>query len=171
MVTTAKTTAIRTGKASPPHLLRHVSPGPDDSTLKFRLLHLWEARKNIKGGPGILLGIEMLMIDAEELNPCFLSLSTCAQIFRTNQYASPLNPTPRPIQRRSYDSGYIAPFSEIIIPNPKRRLDLFLDSLPLPQLIPHNTSDESSSTSMCSHKSSIQDPYRPFTSPLRLDDI
>ncbi|WZZ60652.1 hypothetical protein YC2023_060759 [Brassica napus] len=76
-----------------------------------------------------------------------------------------------PETRRSYGSGYIAPFSEIIIPNPKRRLDLFLDSLPLPRLIPHNASDESSGTSMCSHKSSIQDPYRPSTSPLRLDDI
>ncbi|KAG2270769.1 hypothetical protein Bca52824_065324 [Brassica carinata] len=65
MANTAKTTAIRTGKASPPLLFRHVSPGPDDSTLKFRLLHFWEARKNVKGGPGILLGIEMLMIDAE----------------------------------------------------------------------------------------------------------
>ncbi|WZZ70054.1 hypothetical protein YC2023_081424 [Brassica napus] len=83
----------------------------------------------------------------------------------------PLSPTPRPIQRRSYGSGYIAPFSEIIVPNPKRRLDLFLDSLPLPQLIPHNASDESSGTSMCSHKSSIQDLYRPSTSALRLDDI
>ncbi|KAF3561075.1 hypothetical protein DY000_02012019 [Brassica cretica] len=56
----------------------------------------------------------------------------------------PLNPTPRPIQRHSYGSGYITPFSEIIIPNPKRRLDLFLDSLPLPQLIPRNAFDESS---------------------------
>ncbi|WZZ70055.1 hypothetical protein YC2023_081425 [Brassica napus] len=65
MAKTAKTTAIRTGKASPPLLFRHVSPGPDDSTLKFRLLHFWEARKNVKGGPGILLGIEMLMINAE----------------------------------------------------------------------------------------------------------
>ncbi|KAF2575067.1 hypothetical protein F2Q70_00000982 [Brassica cretica] len=65
MAKTAKTTAIRTGKASPPLLFRHVSPGPDDSTLKFRLLHFWEARKNVKGRPGILLGIEMLMIDAE----------------------------------------------------------------------------------------------------------
>ncbi|KAG2267790.1 hypothetical protein Bca52824_062345 [Brassica carinata] len=65
MAKTAKTIAIRTGKASPPLLFRHVSPGPDDSTLKFRLLHFWEARKNVKGGPGILLGIEMLMIDAE----------------------------------------------------------------------------------------------------------
>ncbi|KAH0872895.1 hypothetical protein HID58_070257 [Brassica napus] len=85
MATTAKTTAIRTGKASPPHLFRHVSPGPDDSTLKFRLLHLWEARKNIKGGPGILLGIEMLMIDAE---------GTLAQGFigqnRRNQYEKEL---------------------------------------------------------------------------------
>ncbi|CAN7046825.1 unnamed protein product [Brassica oleracea var. botrytis] len=65
MAKTAKTTAIRTGEASPPLLFRHVSPGPDDSTLQFRLLHFWEARKNVKGGPGILLGIEMLMIDAE----------------------------------------------------------------------------------------------------------
>uniref|UniRef100_A0A0D3D8B1 Replication factor A C-terminal domain-containing protein n=1 Tax=Brassica oleracea var. oleracea TaxID=109376 RepID=A0A0D3D8B1_BRAOL len=65
MAKTAKTTAIRTGEASPPLLFRHVSPGPDDSTLKFRLLHFWEARKNVKGGPGILLGIEMFMIDAE----------------------------------------------------------------------------------------------------------
>ncbi|KAF3589997.1 hypothetical protein F2Q69_00030540 [Brassica cretica] len=65
MAKTAKTTAIRTGEASPPLLFRHVSPGPGDSTLQFRLLHFWEARKNVKGGPGILLGIEMLMIDAE----------------------------------------------------------------------------------------------------------
>ncbi|KAG2271537.1 hypothetical protein Bca52824_066092 [Brassica carinata] len=67
---TAKTTAIRTGEASPPLLFRHVSPGPDDSTLKFRLLHFWEARKNVKGGPGILLGIEMLMIDVENMASC-----------------------------------------------------------------------------------------------------
>ncbi|KAH0864433.1 hypothetical protein HID58_081644 [Brassica napus] len=46
-------------------LFRHVSPGPGDSTLQFRLLHFWEARKNVKGGPDILLGIEMLMIDSE----------------------------------------------------------------------------------------------------------
>uniref|UniRef100_A0A0D3CGP0 DUF223 domain-containing protein n=1 Tax=Brassica oleracea var. oleracea TaxID=109376 RepID=A0A0D3CGP0_BRAOL len=85
MANTAKTTAIRTGKASPPLLFRHVSPGPDDSTLKFRLLHFWEARKNVKGGPGILLGIEMLMIDAE---------GTLAQGFigqnRRNQYEKEL---------------------------------------------------------------------------------
>ncbi|KAF3496822.1 hypothetical protein DY000_02055427 [Brassica cretica] len=47
-------------------LFRHVSPGPGDSTLQFRLLHFWEARKNVKGGPDILLGIEMLMIDSED---------------------------------------------------------------------------------------------------------
>ncbi|CDY53754.1 BnaCnng25460D [Brassica napus] len=81
MATTAKTTAIRTGKASPPHLFRHVSPGPDDSTLKFRLLHLWEARKNIKGGPGILLGIEMLMIDAER----FVSVALNAYNFNHSE--------------------------------------------------------------------------------------
>ncbi|XP_013607648.1 PREDICTED: uncharacterized protein LOC106314295 [Brassica oleracea var. oleracea] len=81
----AKTTAIRTGKASPPLLFRHISPGPGDSTLQFRLLHFWEARKNVKGGPGILLGIEMLMIDAE---------GTLAQGFigqnRRNQYEKEL---------------------------------------------------------------------------------
>ncbi|CAF2199975.1 unnamed protein product [Brassica napus] len=61
----SKETAIRTGESSPPLLFRQVSPGPGDSTLQFRLLHFWDARKNVKGGPGIILGIEMLMIDAE----------------------------------------------------------------------------------------------------------
>ena len=61
----AKQTAILTGEASSPLLFRHVLPGPGDSTMQFRLLHHWEARKNVKGGPGILLGIEMLMIDEE----------------------------------------------------------------------------------------------------------
>ncbi|KAG2289473.1 hypothetical protein Bca52824_049077 [Brassica carinata] len=61
----AKQTAILTGEASSPLLFRHVSPGPGDSTMQFRLIHHWEARKNVKGGPGILLGIEMLMIDEE----------------------------------------------------------------------------------------------------------
>ncbi|CAN6990206.1 unnamed protein product [Brassica rapa subsp. trilocularis] len=59
----AKQTTILTGEASSPLFFRHVSPGPGDSTMQFRLLHHWEARKNVKGGPGILLGIEMLMID------------------------------------------------------------------------------------------------------------
>ncbi|KAH0909225.1 hypothetical protein HID58_032546 [Brassica napus] len=62
-----KQTAILTGKASSPLLFRHVSPGLGDSTMQFRLLHHWEARKNVKGGPDILLGIEMLMIDEEML--------------------------------------------------------------------------------------------------------
>ncbi|CAN6801921.1 unnamed protein product [Brassica oleracea] len=61
----SKEIAIRTGESSPPLLFRQVSPGPSDSTLQFRLLHFWDARKNVKGGPGILLGIEMLMIDTE----------------------------------------------------------------------------------------------------------
>ncbi|CAN6867067.1 unnamed protein product [Brassica oleracea] len=61
----AKKTAILTGDVSSPLLFRHVSPGPGDSTMQFRLIHFWEARKNVKGGPGIFLGIEMLMIDEE----------------------------------------------------------------------------------------------------------
>ncbi|KAG5388381.1 hypothetical protein IGI04_029922 [Brassica rapa subsp. trilocularis] len=63
----AKQTAIFTGEASSPLLFRHVSPGSGDSTMQFRLLHHWEARKNVKGGPGIVFGIEMLMIDEEML--------------------------------------------------------------------------------------------------------
>ncbi|CAN6892875.1 unnamed protein product [Brassica oleracea] len=81
----AKNTAILTGEASSPLLFRHVSPGPGDSTLQFRLLHFWEARKNVKGGPDILLGIEMRMIDSE---------GTLAQGFigqnRRNQYEKQL---------------------------------------------------------------------------------
>ncbi|KAL0665921.1 hypothetical protein Bca4012_028625 [Brassica carinata] len=81
----AKNTANLSGEASSPLLFRHVSPGPGDSTLQFRLLHFWEARKNVKGGPGILLGIEMLMIDSE---------GTVAQRFiglnRRNQYEKEL---------------------------------------------------------------------------------
>uniref|UniRef100_M4DB51 Replication factor A C-terminal domain-containing protein n=1 Tax=Brassica campestris TaxID=3711 RepID=M4DB51_BRACM len=85
MAKMAKTTAIRTGEASPPLLSRHVSQGPADSTLKFRLLHFWEARKNVKGGPGILLGIELLMIDAEgTLAQGFIGLN------RRNQYEKEL---------------------------------------------------------------------------------
>ncbi|CAF2106286.1 unnamed protein product [Brassica napus] len=76
----AKETAIRTGEASPPLLFRHVSPGPGDSTMQFRLLHFWDARKNVKGGPGILLGIEMLMIDAEgTLAQGFIGQNRCNQ--------------------------------------------------------------------------------------------
>ncbi|CAF1958578.1 unnamed protein product [Brassica oleracea var. botrytis] len=82
----SKEIAIRTGVSSPPLLFRQVSPGPRDSTLQFRLLHFWDARKNVKGGPGILLGIEMLMIDTE---------GTLAQGFigqnRRNQYEKELH--------------------------------------------------------------------------------
>ncbi|CAF1902120.1 BnaC02g17220D [Brassica napus] len=85
----AKKTAIRTGEASSPLLFRHVSPGLGDSTLQFRRIHFWEARKNVKGGPDILLGIEMLMIDAE-----ICLQGTLAQGFigqnRRNQYEEDL---------------------------------------------------------------------------------
>ncbi|KAL0658091.1 hypothetical protein Bca4012_078676 [Brassica carinata] len=81
----SKEAAIRTGESSPPLLFRQVSPGPGDSTMQFRLLHFWDARKNVKGGPGILLGIELLLIDAE---------GTVAQGFigqnRRNQYEKEL---------------------------------------------------------------------------------
>nr|VDD48462.1 unnamed protein product [Brassica oleracea] len=66
-------------------LALNLSPGPGDSTMQFRLLHFWDARKNVKGGPGILLGIELLLIDAE---------GTVAQGFigqnRRNQYEKEL---------------------------------------------------------------------------------
>ncbi|KAF2559991.1 hypothetical protein F2Q68_00016493 [Brassica cretica] len=78
-------TAILAGEASSPLLFRHVSPGPGDSTLQFRLIHFWEARKNVKRGPDILLGIEMLMIDAEgTLAQGFIGLN------RHNQYEKDL---------------------------------------------------------------------------------
>uniref|UniRef100_A0A0D3A1D5 Replication factor A C-terminal domain-containing protein n=1 Tax=Brassica oleracea var. oleracea TaxID=109376 RepID=A0A0D3A1D5_BRAOL len=81
----SKETAIRTSESSHPLLFRQVSPGPGDSTMQFRLLHFWDAHKNVKGGPWILLGIEMLMIDAE---------GTLAQGFigqnRRNQYEKEL---------------------------------------------------------------------------------
>ncbi|KAH0929363.1 hypothetical protein HID58_015090 [Brassica napus] len=80
-----KKTAILTGEAFSPLLFRHVSPGLGDSTLQFRFIHFWEARKNVKGGPCIFLGIEMLMIDEE---------GTLAQGFigqnRRNQYEKEL---------------------------------------------------------------------------------
>lgn len=44
--------------------------------MQFRLLHHWEAHKNVKGGPGILLGIEMLMIDEEVYQRCFEKKNT-----------------------------------------------------------------------------------------------
>ena len=79
----AKNTANLSGEASSPLLFRHVSPGPGDSTLQFRLLHFWEARKNVKGGPDILLGIEMLMIDSE----VYLHVSLCMS-FKLLEYTN-----------------------------------------------------------------------------------
>ncbi|CAN6820656.1 unnamed protein product [Brassica oleracea] len=81
----AKKTVILTGEASSPLLFRHVTPGSGDFTLQFRLIHFWDARKNVKGRPAIILGIELLMIDAE---------GTVAQGFigqnRRNQYEKEL---------------------------------------------------------------------------------
>ncbi|KAH0891873.1 hypothetical protein HID58_054302 [Brassica napus] len=78
-------TVILTGEASSPLLFRHVTPGSGDFTLQFRLIHFWDARKNVKGRPAIILGIELLMIDAE---------GTVAQGFigqnRRNQYEKEL---------------------------------------------------------------------------------
>ncbi|KAL0899407.1 hypothetical protein Bca101_083368 [Brassica carinata] len=61
----AKKTEVITWKALSPLLFSRVSPGPANSKLQFRLIHFWEARKNLKGGGSILIGIEMLMIDEE----------------------------------------------------------------------------------------------------------
>ncbi|KAG2312600.1 hypothetical protein Bca4012_027158 [Brassica carinata] len=61
----AKQTEVITWQAPSRLLFSRVSPGPADSKLQFRLIHFWEARKNLKGGGSILNGIEMLMIDEE----------------------------------------------------------------------------------------------------------
>ncbi|KAL0877347.1 hypothetical protein Bca101_027052 [Brassica carinata] len=61
----AKQTEVITWQAPSRLLFSRVSPGPADSKLQFRLIHFWEARKNLKGGGSILIGIEMLMIDEE----------------------------------------------------------------------------------------------------------
>ncbi|CAN7027647.1 unnamed protein product [Brassica oleracea var. botrytis] len=84
----AKNTANLSGEASSPLLFRHVSPGPGDSTLQFRLLHFWEARKNVKGGSDILLGIEMLMIDSE----VYLHVSLCMSLTTNPGATSSVNP-------------------------------------------------------------------------------
>ncbi|KAH0878028.1 LOW QUALITY PROTEIN: hypothetical protein HID58_065465 [Brassica napus] len=50
----------------PPKFILHfssVSSGAGDSQLLFKLIYFWKARNNSKGG--ILLGLEMLMMDEE----------------------------------------------------------------------------------------------------------
>ncbi|CAN7084289.1 unnamed protein product [Brassica oleracea var. botrytis] len=59
----ANQTADTTVHASPPFFFRHVSEGPGDSKLLFKLIYFWEARNNLKGG--ILIGLELQMIDEE----------------------------------------------------------------------------------------------------------
>ncbi|KAH0873233.1 hypothetical protein HID58_070595 [Brassica napus] len=59
----ANQTADTTVHASPPFFFRHVSEGPGDSKLLFKLIYFLEARNNLKGG--ILIGLELQMIDEE----------------------------------------------------------------------------------------------------------
>lgn len=56
-------TSVTIAQAPSPLFFTQVSAGPGDSKLQFRLIHFWEARKHAKGG--ILIGIEMLMIDEQ----------------------------------------------------------------------------------------------------------
>ncbi|CAF2044392.1 unnamed protein product [Brassica rapa] len=41
---------------------RDVSPGPHETQLRFRLIHLWEAWNPVKK---MLIGLEMLLIDEQ----------------------------------------------------------------------------------------------------------
>ncbi|WZZ13400.1 hypothetical protein YC2023_106489 [Brassica napus] len=59
----ANQTAVTTTQAPSPLFFSKVSPGPRDSQLLFKQIHLCEARNNFK--EGIFLGLEMLMIDEE----------------------------------------------------------------------------------------------------------
>ncbi|CAN6988104.1 unnamed protein product [Brassica rapa subsp. trilocularis] len=56
-------TSVTIAQAPSPLFFTQVSAGPGDSKLQFRLIHFWEARKHAKGG--ILIGIEMLMINEQ----------------------------------------------------------------------------------------------------------
>ncbi|CAN7010329.1 unnamed protein product, partial [Brassica oleracea var. botrytis] len=57
----ANQTAITTTQVHSPLFFSKVSYGPEDSQLLFKLIYFWKARNNFIGG--ILLGLEMLMID------------------------------------------------------------------------------------------------------------
>jgi len=59
----ANQTAVTTTQVHSPLFFSKVSSGPGDSQLLFKLIYFWKARNNSKGG--ILLGLEMLMIDEE----------------------------------------------------------------------------------------------------------
>ncbi|KAH0879646.1 LOW QUALITY PROTEIN: hypothetical protein HID58_067040 [Brassica napus] len=56
-------------QSPPPKFILHfssVSSGPGDFQLLFKLIYFWKAHNNSKGG--ILLGLEMLMMDEEREN-------------------------------------------------------------------------------------------------------
>ncbi|CAN6930230.1 unnamed protein product, partial [Brassica oleracea] len=62
----ANQTAVTTTQVHSPLFFSKVSSGPGDSQLLFKLIYFWKAGTNFKGG--ILLGLEMLMIDEEREN-------------------------------------------------------------------------------------------------------
>ena len=47
-------------------LFNEVSLGPQETDLRFRLIHFWEARNPLKK---TLIGLEMLLIDEQVINP------------------------------------------------------------------------------------------------------
>ncbi|WZZ72380.1 hypothetical protein YC2023_083750 [Brassica napus] len=59
----ANQTTVTTTRVHSPLFFSKVSSGPGDSQLLFKLIYFWKTRNNSKRG--ILLGLEMLMIDEE----------------------------------------------------------------------------------------------------------
>ncbi|CAN7047417.1 unnamed protein product, partial [Brassica oleracea var. botrytis] len=57
----ANQTAVTTTQVHSPLFFGKVSSGPGDSQLLFKLIYFWNVHNNSKGG--ILLGLEMLMIE------------------------------------------------------------------------------------------------------------
>ena len=47
-------------------LFNEVSLGPQETNLRFRLVHFWEARNPLQK---TLIGLEMLLIDEQVINP------------------------------------------------------------------------------------------------------
>ncbi|CAN6873518.1 unnamed protein product, partial [Brassica oleracea] len=62
----ANQTTVTTTRVHSPLFFSKVSSGPGDSQLLFKLIYFWKTRNNSKRG--ILLGLEMLMIDEEREN-------------------------------------------------------------------------------------------------------
>ena len=65
---------------------RDVSPGPHETQLHFRLIHLWEAWNPVKK---MLIGLEMLLIDEQVLDftkPIYLDSLLFRSLFRSRLY-------------------------------------------------------------------------------------